>query len=65
MAADGRSEVGVRIETLTNADVASTVELAVRVLWVKSGDRGEQFAADITDQRRQMFVAKANARSSS
>jgi len=32
----------------------------VRVLWVKPGDRGEQFAADITGQRRQMFVAKAS-----
>jgi ribosomal protein S18 acetylase RimI-like enzyme len=27
---------------------------------VKPGDRGEQFAADITGERRQMFVAKAN-----
>jgi ribosomal protein S18 acetylase RimI-like enzyme len=52
----------VRIEPLTKADVASAVELAVRVLRVKSGDRGEQFAADITGERRQMFVAKANGR---
>jgi aminoglycoside 6'-N-acetyltransferase I len=50
----------VRIEPLTLADVASTVELAVRVLRVKPGDRGEQFAADIIDELRQMFVAKAN-----
>ena len=54
------SEADVRIEPLTNVDVASAVELAVRVLRVKPGDRGEQFAADITDQRRQMFVARAN-----
>ena len=57
---DGVSEADVRIEPLTNVDVASAVELAVRVLRVKPGDRGEQFAADITDQRRQMFVARAN-----
>lgn len=29
-------------------------------LRVKPGDRGEQFAADITGLRRQMFVAKPN-----
>jgi predicted GNAT family N-acyltransferase len=58
--ADDVSEVTVRIESLTAADVASAVELAVRVLRVKPGDRGEQFAADITGERRQMFVAKAN-----
>jgi len=52
----------VRIEPLTKADVAATVDLAVRVLRVKAGDRGEQFAADITSERRQMFVAKANGR---
>jgi GNAT superfamily N-acetyltransferase len=52
----------VRIEPLTKADVASAVELAVRVLRVKAGDRGEQFAADITGERRQMFVAKTNGR---
>lgn len=50
----------VRVEPLTEADVASAVELAVRVLRVKPGDRGEQFAADIDDELRQMFVAKAN-----
>jgi aminoglycoside 6'-N-acetyltransferase I len=50
----------VRIEPLTEADVAPAVELAVRVLRVKAGDRGEQFAADIADELRQMFVAKAN-----
>ena len=54
------SEPGVRIEPLTNADVAAAVELVVRVLRVKPGDRGEQFAADITGQCRQMFVAKAD-----
>ena len=54
------AEVAVRIEPLTMADVAAAVELAVRVLRVKPGDRGEQFAADITGEQRQMFVAKAN-----
>jgi aminoglycoside 6'-N-acetyltransferase I len=50
----------VRIEPLTRADVASAVELAVRALRVKPGDRGEQFASDITDELRQAFAAKAN-----
>jgi ribosomal protein S18 acetylase RimI-like enzyme len=50
----------VRIEPLTVADVAAAVELAVRVLGVEPGDRAEQFAADITGQRRQMFVARAH-----
>jgi ribosomal protein S18 acetylase RimI-like enzyme len=50
----------VRIEPLTQADVASAVALAVRALRVKPGDLGEQFTADITDELRQMFVAKAN-----
>ena len=54
------SQVSVQIESLTEADVAAAVELAVRVLGVKPGDRGEQFAADITGEQRQMFVAKAN-----
>ncbi len=54
------SKVAVRIEPLTRADVAAAVDLAVRVLRVKPGDRGEQFAADITGEQRQMFVAKAN-----
>jgi len=53
-------EATIRIESLTKADVAAAVELAVRVLRVKPGDRGEQFTADITDERRQMFTAKAN-----
>jgi hypothetical protein len=48
----------VLIEPLTQADIASAVELAVRVLRMTPGDRGEQFAADITDGLRQMFVAK-------
>jgi ribosomal protein S18 acetylase RimI-like enzyme len=60
--ADSVPEAAVRIESLTKADVVSAVELAVRVLHVKPGDRGEQFAADIADDRRQMFVAKANGR---
>jgi ribosomal protein S18 acetylase RimI-like enzyme len=60
LGADNVSETAVRIEPLTEKDVASAVELAVRVLRVKPGDRGEQFAADITGERRQMFVAKAN-----
>lgn len=50
----------VRIEALTQADVASAVALAVRVLRVRPGDRSRQFASDITDELRQMFVAKAN-----
>ncbi len=56
---DGNTR-SAQIEPLTEADVASAVELAVRVLRVKPGDRGEQFASDITDDLRQMFVAKAN-----
>lgn len=54
------SGASVRIEPLTMADVAAAVELAVRVLGVKPGDRGKQFAADITGEQRRMFVAKAN-----
>ena len=50
----------VRIEPLTRADVAAAVELAVRVLRVKPGDRAEQFAADISGEQRQIFVAKGN-----
>jgi GNAT superfamily N-acetyltransferase len=50
----------VQIEPLTKADIASAVGLAVRVLGVKPGDRGEQFAAAITGEQRQMFVARAN-----
>jgi len=57
--ADGMSQA-VRIEPLTRADVASAVELAVHARRVKPGDRGEQFASDITDELRQMFVAKAH-----
>jgi hypothetical protein len=49
----------VQIEPLTEADVSSAVEFAVRVLRVKPGDLGEQFASDVTDDLRQMFVAKA------
>jgi aminoglycoside 6'-N-acetyltransferase I len=52
----------VRIEPLTAERVAAAVELAVRVLGVKPGDRGEQFAADINGDRRQMFVANASGR---
>jgi aminoglycoside 6'-N-acetyltransferase I len=59
VAADGMPQA-VRIEALTQADVASAVALAVRALRVKPGDRGQQFASDITDELRQMFVAKAN-----
>ena len=50
----------VRIEPLTRADIASAVGLAVRASGVKPGDRGEQFASDITDELAQMFVAKAD-----
>jgi ribosomal protein S18 acetylase RimI-like enzyme len=56
------TKAGARIEPLTTADIASAVDLAVRVLRVKPGDRGEQFAADMTGKRRQMFVAKADGR---
>jgi ribosomal protein S18 acetylase RimI-like enzyme len=58
--ANGVAGDAVRIEPLTKTDVASAVQLAVRVLWVRPGDREEQFASDITDDRHQMFVAKAN-----
>jgi GNAT superfamily N-acetyltransferase len=63
-AADTESltEAAVRIGPLTEADVASAVQLVVRVLRVKPGDRGEQFAADITGERRQIFVAQASGR---
>jgi aminoglycoside 6'-N-acetyltransferase I len=50
----------VQIEPLRAADIASAVELVTRVQRVARGDRGEQFASDITDDSRQMFVAKAN-----
>lgn len=50
----------VQIEPLAETDVSSAVEFAVRVLRVKPGDLGEQFASDITDDLRQMFVAKAS-----
>lgn len=50
----------MRIEPLGMADVGSAVELVTGVLRVKPGDRGEQFASDITGDARQMFVAKAN-----
>jgi aminoglycoside 6'-N-acetyltransferase I len=50
----------VQIKPLTQADVSSAVEFAVRVLRVKPGDLGEQFASDITDDLRHMFVAKAS-----
>jgi aminoglycoside 6'-N-acetyltransferase I len=60
--AGGTPEGAARIESLTMGDVASAVELATRVLRVKPGDLGEQFASDITDDSRQMFVAKANGR---
>jgi ribosomal protein S18 acetylase RimI-like enzyme len=50
----------VQIEPVTRADVASAVELAARVLRVRPGDRGGQFTSDITDEFRQMFVAKAS-----
>jgi ribosomal protein S18 acetylase RimI-like enzyme len=58
--AGGTPEGAARIEPLQMGDVASAVQLAARVLRVKPGDRGEQFASDITADSRQMFVAKAN-----
>ena len=57
--ADGMAQA-VQIEPLTTADVASAVGLTVRVLRVRPGDRGEQFTSDITSDRRQMFIAKAD-----
>lgn len=57
--ADGMPQ-RVRIEPLASADVASSLALAVRVLRVRPGDRGGQFASDITDEQRQVFVDKAN-----
>jgi aminoglycoside 6'-N-acetyltransferase I len=57
--AGGTPEGPVRIESLRVADVAAAVELVRRVQRVDPGDRGEQFAADITDDSHQMFVAKA------
>ena len=60
MSGDGMLEGAVRIKPLTKAEVVPAVELAVRVLGVKPGDRGEQFAADISGDRRQMFVATVN-----
>jgi ribosomal protein S18 acetylase RimI-like enzyme len=50
----------LQIEPLADADVASAVELAVRVLRIKPGDLREQFVSDITSDRRQMFVAKVS-----
>jgi aminoglycoside 6'-N-acetyltransferase I len=58
MGAAGVCEALVQIERLTMADVAAAVGLAVRVLGVEPGDRGEQFATDVTGERRRMFVAK-------
>ena len=58
--AGGTPQGPVRIESLSRQDVGSAVELVTRVLRVNPGDRGEQFASDITDDSRQMFVAKAN-----
>jgi ribosomal protein S18 acetylase RimI-like enzyme len=58
--AGGTPRGPVQIEWLTMGDVGSAVELAVRVLRVKPGDRGEQFASDIIGDSRQMFVAKAS-----
>ena len=58
--ADGVVEDAVRLEPLTKTDVAPAVQLVVRVLRVRPDDRAEQFASDITDDRAQMFVAKAN-----
>jgi len=57
--ADGMPRAA-QVEPLAPEDVASAVALAVRVLRVRPGDRGEEFASDITDELRQVFVAKAN-----
>jgi aminoglycoside 6'-N-acetyltransferase I len=58
--AGGTPQGAVLIESLSMGDVASAVGLATRVLQVKAGDRGEQFASDIIDDSRQMFVAKVD-----
>ena len=50
----------MRIESLRTGDIASAVQLVRRVQRVDPGDCGEQFAADISDDSRQMLVAKAN-----
>lgn len=60
--AGGTPEGAVRIEPLGMGDVASAVELVRGVLRVDPGDLGEQFASDIADDWRQMFVAKTNGR---
>jgi hypothetical protein len=57
---DGVVEDAAQIEQLTKMDVASAVRLVVRVHRVRPGGRREQFASDITDDRRQMFVAKVS-----
>jgi aminoglycoside 6'-N-acetyltransferase I len=56
----GTPEGPVQIERLRVEDVPAAIELVTRVQRVDPGDRGEQFASDITDDSRQMFVAKAN-----
>jgi aminoglycoside 6'-N-acetyltransferase I len=56
----GTPQDAVRIEPIAMGDVVSAVALATCVLRVKAGDRGEQFASDIIDDSRQMFVAKAD-----
>jgi aminoglycoside 6'-N-acetyltransferase I len=56
----GTPEGLVQIEPLRVEDVAAAVELVTRVQRVDPGDRGEQFASDITDDSRQTFVATAN-----
>src|ERR1700741_357701 len=58
--AGGTPEGPVRIDPLRLGDVTAAVELVSGVQRVASGDRGEQFASDITADSRQMFVAKAN-----
>ena len=50
----------MRIEPLTATHVAAAVQLAVRVLGVRPGDRAEQFAADIGGDRQRMFLAHAS-----
>lgn len=50
----------MQIELLRVDDVVSVVRLVTRVQRADPGDRGEQFASDITDDSRQMFVAKVN-----
>jgi ribosomal protein S18 acetylase RimI-like enzyme len=66
---DIATQTGVCVATLSRGldgqahvapDTRGLMRHAAEQLGVKPGDRGEQFAFDITDDSRQMFVTKAN-----